>query len=83
MEIINIAEAKAHLSDLIQRACQGEEIIIAKNNLPLVELIVHKPKSRIKFGLLENDAKTQDLLQILDVDVAEDFYHGDIFPDTK
>ena len=81
--IINSAEAKAHLSDLIQRACQGEEIIIAKNNQPLVELIVHQPKSRIKFGLLENDDKTQDLLKIMDVDVADDFYNGDIFPDTK
>ncbi len=81
--IINIAEAKTHLSDLIQRAHQGEEIIITKNNQSLVELIVHKPKSRIKCGLLENDAKTQDLLQILDVNVAEDFYNGNIFPNTK
>lgn len=51
--IINIAEAKAHLSDLIQRVCQGEEIIIAKNNQRLVELVIHQPKSQIKFGLLE------------------------------
>lgn len=81
--IINIAEAKAHLSDLIQRACQGEEIIIAKNNQPLVELVAHQPKSQIKFGLLENDTATQDLLKIMDIDVADDFYNNDIFPDTK
>ena len=81
--IINIAEAKAHLSDLIQRACQGEKIIIAKNNQPLVELIAHQPKSQIKFGILENDTATHDLLKIIDIDVADDFYNNDIFPETK
>lgn len=81
--IINIAEAKAHLSDLIQRACQGEEIIIAKNNQPLVELVAHQPKSQIKFGILENDTATQDLLKITDIDLPDDFYNSDIFPETK
>ncbi|RYY78112.1 MAG: hypothetical protein EOO69_12135 [Moraxellaceae bacterium] len=68
---------------MIQRACNGEEIIIAKNNQPLVELVIHQPKSQIKFGLLENDTATQDLLKIMDIDVADDFYNNDIFPDTK
>jgi len=33
-------------------AYHGEEIIIAKNNLPLVELVSHKPKAKRKLGLL-------------------------------
>ncbi len=52
--IVNVSEAKTQLSKLINLAFQGEEIIIAKNNLPLVELVVHKPKSKIVFGLLSN-----------------------------
>jgi len=50
--IINVSEAKTKLSKLIDMAYHGEEVIIAKNNLPLVELIVHKPKAKRKLGLL-------------------------------
>lgn len=34
-------------------AYHGEEVIIAKNNLPLVKLVSHKPKSKRKLGLLK------------------------------
>ena len=40
MEIVNIHEAKTHLSRLIQRALAGEEIIIAKGGKPMVRLLV-------------------------------------------
>jgi prevent-host-death family protein len=39
MKQVNIAEAKAQLSDLVQRAVAGEEIIIARDNKPLVKLV--------------------------------------------
>ena len=35
----NIAEAKAQFSDLVQRALAGEEIVIAKDNRPLLRLV--------------------------------------------
>jgi len=44
MSIITIHEAKTHLSQLIQRALDGEEIIIAKRDQPLVRLEVFKAK---------------------------------------
>ncbi|WP_031387516.1 type II toxin-antitoxin system Phd/YefM family antitoxin [Desulfonatronum thiodismutans] len=50
--IVNVSEAKANLSKLIDMAYHGEEVIIAKNNLPLVELQLHKPKEKRKLGLL-------------------------------
>jgi prevent-host-death family protein len=37
-EIIGLYEAKTHLSQLVDRAVQGEEIVIAKNGIPLVRL---------------------------------------------
>jgi antitoxin (DNA-binding transcriptional repressor) of toxin-antitoxin stability system len=40
MAQVTIHEAKTHLSRLIQRALDGEEIIIAKGNKPLVKLSV-------------------------------------------
>lgn len=36
---VNIAEAKAHLSSLVQKALTGEEVIIARDNKPLVKLV--------------------------------------------
>jgi prevent-host-death family protein len=35
----NIAEAKARFSELIQKAMVGEEVIIAKDNKPVVKLV--------------------------------------------
>lgn len=36
---VNVAEAKAKLSDLVERAANGEEIVIAKNGRPRVQLV--------------------------------------------
>ena len=35
----NIAEAKAHFSELVQRAMLGEEVVIAKDNKPVLKLV--------------------------------------------
>ena len=35
----NIAEAKAHFSKLVQKAMLGEEVIIAKDNKPVLKLV--------------------------------------------
>jgi prevent-host-death family protein len=39
MESINLYEAKTHLSELVERAAQGEEIVIAKAGRPLARLV--------------------------------------------
>jgi prevent-host-death family protein len=36
---VNVAEAKAHFSELISRALSCEEIIVARDNKPLVKLV--------------------------------------------
>jgi prevent-host-death family protein len=38
MKQYNIAEAKSHFSELIKRALWGEEILIARDNKPLLKL---------------------------------------------
>ncbi|HEV3216890.1 MAG TPA: type II toxin-antitoxin system prevent-host-death family antitoxin [Vicinamibacterales bacterium] len=35
----NVAQAKAQFSDLVRRALAGEEVIIAKDNKPLLKLV--------------------------------------------
>ncbi len=36
---VNIGEAKARLSDLVGRALSGEEVIIARDNTPVLRLV--------------------------------------------
>jgi prevent-host-death family protein len=40
VKVVNIHEAKTHLSRLIQEALDGEEIVIARGNEPLVRLVL-------------------------------------------
>ena len=40
MTQVNIHEAKTHLSRLIDQVLNGEEVIIAKGNKPLVKLVL-------------------------------------------
>ena len=39
METVTIRKAKADLSRLIQKACRGEDIVIARGNKPVVRLV--------------------------------------------
>ncbi len=39
MTKFNIAQAKTHFSELVQKAMLGEEVIIAKDNKPVVKLV--------------------------------------------
>lgn len=44
VKTLNVAEAKARLSELVQRAARGEEIIIARNGQPQARLVALAPK---------------------------------------
>jgi len=47
----NIADAKAHFSELVQKAMLGEEVIIAKDNKPVLRLVpLEKPRGPRKPG---------------------------------
>jgi prevent-host-death family protein len=45
MSKFNIAEAKSRFSELVQKAMLGEEIVISKDNKPVVKLVpLDRPK---------------------------------------
>lgn len=39
MELVNVHQAKTHLSRLLERVSRGEEIVIAKNGRPVARLV--------------------------------------------
>lgn len=55
VKISPIHEAKTHLSRLIQQALDGEEIVIANRNEPMVRLeVVQKKRPARRFGGLKS-----------------------------
>ena len=57
----------------------GEEVVIAKNNLPLVDLVIHKPGGKRKLGLLKGEFTVPDSFFEEDPEINEMFY-GDKIP---
>ena len=72
--IVNISEAKANLSKLVNLVYHGEKVVIAKNNLPMVDLVIHKPETRRKLGLLAGTFVVPDNIMDEDSDINEMFY---------
>ncbi len=77
MMIVNISEAKANLSKLVNMAYHGEKVVIAKNNLPLVDLVVHKPEGKRKLGLLSGKFVLPDDFMDEDASINKTFYDND------
>jgi len=50
MHVMNIHEAKTHLSQLIRRAIEGEEIVIGKAGDPQVTLVPYRPNVGTRKG---------------------------------
>ncbi|NIA30812.1 MAG: type II toxin-antitoxin system prevent-host-death family antitoxin [Actinobacteria bacterium] len=58
---VNIHEAKTNLSKLIQKVVDGEEVIIAKNNHPIVKLtLVNESKPKRRLGTAKGKIKISD-----------------------
>lgn len=56
---VSVHAAKTNLSRLIERACAGEDVVIARGKVPVVRLVavVQRPIQR-KFGAMKGNAKT-------------------------
>ena len=59
--IINIHEAKTHLSRIVDEVAAGAEVIIAKAGKPLAKLTpLSVPVTKKKLGLLKGKVKVPD-----------------------
>jgi len=61
MHQANIHEAKTNLSKLIQEALNGEEVVIAKGNKPVVKLVpLQQQKVKRQLGLAKGKVTMTD-----------------------
>jgi len=71
MTQFNIAEAKARFSELVQKALLGDEVVIAKDNKPLLKLVALEPPKQVR---KPGSARDQILYMAPDFDLTpEDF----------
>lgn len=58
METVNIYEAKTRLSQLVDKAAAGEDVVVSRNGKPLVRITALIPEKRpVKFGVLKGKMK--------------------------
>lgn len=72
MTKVNIHEAKTHLSKLLEKALNGEEVVIAKAGKPLVRLVHVREEKEDWFGM---DAGKIWIADDFD-QLPEDFFGG-------
>lgn len=58
--LANMHEAKSKLSQLVEAASRGDEVIIAKAGKPIVQLVPYKPKKKRIKGAYKGLIKMQD-----------------------
>jgi antitoxin (DNA-binding transcriptional repressor) of toxin-antitoxin stability system len=72
--VVNISEAKTNLSKLIEKVYHGEHVTIAKNNLPIADLVIHQPKGKRKLGLAKGKVYYNDDIMAEDETITNMFY---------
>jgi len=61
MAVVNIHEAKTHLSRLLARVAAGEDIIIARAGRPVAKLVPLSPINKTRgYGLLKGEFTVPD-----------------------
>lgn len=74
---VNMHEAKTHLSKLVQKVEQGEEVVIARAGKPTVKLVLvapEKPRSRI--GFLKGQIRVPDDIKAPFAEEIEEMFYG-------
>ncbi len=77
MKLVNIHEAKTHLSRLVERVQAGEEIVIAKAGQPAARLVpIESARKPVKVGGLKAPAPVPDDFNTLFGNEVESLFAG-------
>jgi prevent-host-death family protein len=81
MRVVNIHEAKTHLSRLVEQAADGEAFIIAKAGKPMVRVVpLEEPIKKAapsRFGFLRGHLKVPDDFDTMGQDEIEKMFYGE------
>ena len=74
---VNVHEAKTNLSKLLERAMNGEEVVIAKAGKAMVKLVPIKSPDNDWWGMDEGKGWIADDFDTLPADIMAAFYGED------
>jgi prevent-host-death family protein len=58
VKTVNIYEAKTRLSQLVDEAASGEDVVVSRNGKPVARITrLAPPRRRVVFGVLEGKVK--------------------------
>lgn len=81
METVNIHYAKTHFSSLLERVENGEEIIIARKNKPIVKLESYNKSQKERIlGQFQGQMKINGTWEEMDKEISDAFEDSEIFP---
>jgi prevent-host-death family protein len=83
LEQVNMHEAKTHLSKLVERVEEGEEIVISRSGTPAAKLVpVPKKLGPRKLGGWEGKMKmpSDEEWEAMDKEIEQLFEESEIFP---
>ena len=60
MPVVNVHEAKTHLSRLLTQVEAGEEVTIARNGTPVARLVPCRRRGKRKFGAMKGRIALDD-----------------------
>ena len=72
--IVNVTEAKAQLSALIERVLRGKDVIIGRAGVPVIRLVKYEASTELREpGALRGEIHMADDFDELPADIAEAF----------
>jgi len=86
MKVVNIHEAKTHLSRLVEEAANGESFIIAKAGKPMVQVVqigvhetalIQEPERKQRIGMLEGMYEVPNDFDTMFQDEIEAMFYGE------
>jgi prevent-host-death family protein len=80
-KVVNIHEAKTHLSRLVEEAAAGQTILIAKAGKPMAKLVpLDSPepeKTKRRLGFMRGEIKVPDDFDTMFQDEIEKMFYGE------
>ena len=76
--IVNVHEAKTHLSRLLDRAAAGEEIVIGRAGKPVARLVPLAKREQRTFGWLKGQISIADDFDAPNEELQHLFENGDV-----
>jgi prevent-host-death family protein len=80
LKVVNIHEAKTHLSRLVEEAANGESFVIAKAGRPMVKVIrldAAEPKPKRRLGFLKGKIEIPDDFDTMFQKEIEEMFYGE------